>query len=179
MAQCATLTGSIGVVGLRPTAKGLLDRARIGYELMSRGRHALSGHPVAALDEESRQRSQFLVAETYAQFKSRVAEGRGMTEEQVEHIARGRVWTGKQALELGLVDELGDFEAAVQKAKELAGLPLDRHVPVVPITAPRRFVLPQPFPEDGGSFDWLPPGLPETLRGGVWAIMPWDLRLRW
>jgi len=89
------------------------------------------------------------------------------------------VWTGKQALELGLVDELGDFEVAVRKAKELAGLPLDRYVPVVPITAPRRFTLPQPFPEDSGSFDWLPPAFGELLRGGVWAIMPWDLRLRW
>lgn len=67
----------------------------------------------------------------------------------------------------------------MRKAKELASLPLDRDVPVVLITAAGRFTLPQPFPQDGGSADWLLCGLADLLRGGVWAIMPWDLRLRW
>ena len=69
--------------------------------------------------------------EIYQRFKARVAAGRGRSIEAIEEIARGRVWTGRQALSLGLIDELGDFEAAVRRAKELAGIPLDADVPMM------------------------------------------------
>jgi protease-4 len=180
VAQSATMTGSIGVFNFKVSARALLDRARVHSELLYRGRHALSGPQAVAVawDEDTRRHMQAITDASYQEFKRHVAEGRGMSEEQVEEIAQGRVWTGKQALERGLVDELGDFEVAVRKAKELAELPLDRYVPVVPVTAPRRFTLPQPFPSDGGATSWLP-GVEQLLRGGVWAMMPWEFRMRW
>jgi protease-4 len=69
--------------------------------------------------------------EIYQRFKARITEGRGLTLEAVEGVARGRVWNGRQALDCGLIDELGDFEAAVRKAKELAGIPLDAEIPLL------------------------------------------------
>ncbi|OGO52565.1 MAG: hypothetical protein A2148_08740 [Chloroflexi bacterium RBG_16_68_14] len=179
VAQSATLTGSIGVLSGKPTFQGLLGKAKVQHEYLSRGRHAMLFDPALPFDEEGWSRIRALTEDIYLLFKRRVAQGRGMSDDEVERIARGRVWTGKQALERGLVDALGDFEVAVQKAKELAGLPADRYVPVVPIAAPRRLTLPQPFSEDGAWADWLAPGLVDFARGGVWAVMPWDLRLRW
>ena len=179
VAQSASLTGSIGVVSGKPTAKELLGKAQIQHEYLARGRHAMLYHPALAWDDESRRKVRTMAEEVYVLFKRRVSEGRSMAEEEVEQVARGRVWTGKQALERRLVDTLGDFEVAVEKAKELAGLPVDRYVPVVPIAAPKRFTLPQPFQENGDRAAGLFGGTRELLRGGVWALMPWDLRLRW
>ena len=179
VAQSATLTGSIGVLSGKPTTKRLLGKAKIQHEYLSRGRHAMLFHPALPWDDDGWRKIRAFAQQIYSLFKLRVGEGRSLAEEEVERLARGRVWTGKQALERGLIDAVGDFEVAVQKAKELSRMPLDRYVPVVPITAPRHFVLPQPFQEDGGPVDWLHPGLTDLFRGGVWAIMPWDLRLRW
>ncbi len=179
VAQSATLTGSIGVLSGKASVQGLLGKAKIQHEYVSRGRHALLFDPALPFDDQGWEKIRALGQGIYTLFKRRVTQGRGMAEEEVERIARGRVWTGKQALERGLVDALGDFESAVQKAKELSGLPLDRSVPVAPIAAPRRFAMPQPFPEDSGALATLLGGPSELLRGGVWAIVPWDLRLRW
>lgn len=175
VAQSGTLTGSIGILAAKAAAEDLLRRADVHYEYIARGRNALLMHPAQAWDDDARAGIRAILTERYSLFKRRVAEGRGMSDEQVEEIARGRVWTGKEALERGLVDELGDFQAAVQKAKELAGLPLDRYVPVVSIMPPRKSLLPLPFSEDGN----LPNELSRLLRRGIWAIMPWDVRLRW
>ena len=64
-----------------------------------------------------------VVGETYAQFKERVAEGRGLSEDEVEAVAQGRVWSGQDAVEQGLVDELGGLRAAIERAELDAGIP--------------------------------------------------------
>jgi protease-4 len=69
--------------------------------------------------------------EIYQRFKGRVAAGRGRPLEAIEEVARGRVWTGRQALSLGLIDEIGDMPMAVRKAKELAQIPLHADVPIM------------------------------------------------
>lgn len=179
VAQSATLTGSIGVLAGKATIAGLLGKAKVHHEHLVRGRHAMLMHPALSFDEEGWQKIRALAKDAYVLFTRRVAEGRRMSVEEVDRVARGRVWTGKQALERGLVDALGDFGVAVQRAKELAGLPEDRDVPVVPIRAPHRFLVPPPFAQDGRPGSWLLAGLRDALRGGVWAIVPWDFRLRW
>jgi len=176
VAQAGTVTGSIGVIGMKPGVTGLLEKAKVHTELLSRGRHAALYSPVVAWGPDARPKVREQVERIYNLFKQRVAAGRKLSLDDVERVARGRVWTGRQALECGLVDELGDFEVAVRRAKELAGLPLDREVPVVNITPPKRFVLPQPYAEGAAALDWLAP-VSELLRGGAWAIMPFDLRL--
>jgi protease-4 len=80
--------------------------------------------------------------EIYQRFKTRVAAGRGQSSETIEEIARGRVWTGRQALSLGLIDEIGDFEAAVRRAKELAEIPLDADIPVMMMRSTKAGVWP-------------------------------------
>ncbi|MDP3768035.1 MAG: S49 family peptidase, partial [Dehalococcoidia bacterium] len=81
--------------------------------------------------------------DVYMRFKSRVAAGRGQDVERVEAIARGRVYTGRQALEAGLIDELGDLETAVRKAKALAGIPDGVNVPVVTVRPPKAASMPE------------------------------------
>ena len=126
------LTGSIGVFALRPVVGGLLERVGVNVESLTRGEHAdfyLSSRP---LSPGASARLQSLVEETYALFIARVAEGRAMDALSVEAVAQGRVWTGTQALEAGLVDELGGLHEAVDRAKALAGIDASADVALVP-----------------------------------------------
>jgi protease-4 len=84
--------------------------------------------------------------EIYQRFKTRVAAGRGRSVEAIEEVARGRVWTGRQAHSLGLIDEIGDFESAVRRAKELAHMPLDADVPVPTIRTTKATSWPSAAP---------------------------------
>jgi ClpP class serine protease len=125
------------------------------------------------------------MGETYARFKARVAEGRGMTDEQVEQIARGRVWTGAQAHEIGLVDELGDFETALALAKELAGLDPEQEYRVMHVPPPRHVMFPPPFPIaretetawNSGLGAWIE-ALQGLAREHVWALAPWLVQVQ-
>jgi protease-4 len=128
----STLTGSIGVFALRPTVGGLLDKLEIGIDSLTRGRHAdflLSGEKMspAALA-----RLQTSVLDTYQLFLARVAKGRGMSDAQVDELGQGRVWTGRQAMERGLVDELGGIYTAVRRAKVAAGMDAEDDVFLIP-----------------------------------------------
>ena len=123
-AEPTTVTGSIGVyAGPVIDASELLDRIGVGTELYTRGRNAamfsvtkpMDAHEFAALDR--------MVGATYEMFKERVADGRGMSAEEVETVARGRVWSGTDALDVGLVDALGGFHDAVARARSEAGIP--------------------------------------------------------
>ena len=116
VAQPGSLTGSIGVFVLRPVLRGLLDKLDIGFESLTRGGYAsllLASEP---LSERTRGWLHAEVASIYDLFLSRVSEGRELTVEQVDAVARGRVWTGEQAAGIGLVDEIGGLRAAVRRA---------------------------------------------------------------
>jgi protease-4 len=122
VAEPATLTGSIGVVMVRPNIRGLLARLGINTVTLSRGKFADIGDITTPLSAEGRQK---LIAEMdhiYQNFVDRVATGRKLSAERVNEIGRGRVWTGAQAKENGLVDELGGFATAIQAAKEAAAI---------------------------------------------------------
>lgn len=127
-----TLTGSIGVFALRPAVAGLLEKLEIGMDSLTRGEHAdflLGGQKMSP---EAQARLQSSVQDTYQLFLRRVSDGRKMPTEKVDAIAQGRVWTGKQALEVGLVDELGGLYTAVRRAKTEIGLDVDVDVALVP-----------------------------------------------
>ena len=173
VAQATTLTGSIGIWGGKIVTRGLFQKLRAGREAVSRGEAAGLYADDAPFDDEERARIRAYLAENYARFKGRVAQGRGMDEEQVEAIARGRVWTGAQALEVGLVDALGDLHLAAQKARDLAGLPADRYTPLVDLATPKRYQLPLP----AQAAAWLE-GVRGLLREGVLAMAPWQVRIR-
>ncbi|PCI43384.1 MAG: signal peptide peptidase SppA [Alphaproteobacteria bacterium] len=117
----ATITGSIGIFAAIPNFEGTL--ARIGINTDGVGTTALAGVGLTKpLPEKVKAILQSTIENGYERFLNIVAEGRGMTVEQVHEIAQGRVWTGKDALEIGLVDRLGTFEDAVKSAAVLAEL---------------------------------------------------------
>lgn len=122
LAYPGTITGSIGIFGLLLTTEDTF--AKIGVHVDGVGTTPLAGafRGDRELSPEVARIFQSGVEHGYQTFIQGVAEGRGMTPEQVDDIARGRVWSGMEALDLGLVDQLGNFDDAVQAAAELAGL---------------------------------------------------------
>lgn len=123
-ADPATFTGSIGVVSTRFNLAGTYEKLDIGNSLVKRGANADLFVDSERLDDGQRQILQDSVERHYRTFLTRVAEARGMTTEQVEDLAAGRVWTGRQALELGLVDDLGGFREALESARRAGGIGL-------------------------------------------------------
>lgn len=125
-ANATTITGSIGVFGMIPNLGGMLEE-HVGITFDEVALHDHAGQPdgLFAPDAVALEAINESVSDIYDAFTQRVAEGRNMSRERVEELARGRVWTGADALENGLIDEIGDLEYAVAKAAELANLNRD------------------------------------------------------
>ena len=124
-ANPTTITGSIGVGGFIPTFERALDQIGIhedGYSTVD-----LTTSLFKTLTEKDKEIMQMGVDDIYIKFITKVAEGRSMSVEEVDAIARGRVWIGEKALEIGLIDELGDLEDAILAAAELAELEADNY----------------------------------------------------
>jgi protease-4 len=132
------IVGSIGVISLRPVVDELLRKVGIGFAVTKSGPFKDMGAFYREPTEEERAKEQELVAEFFDDFVAWVAEARGMSEEKVREAATGEIFTGRKALELGLVDEVGDRRRAVAIAAELARIPA-RAVEV----APRRSLIEQ------------------------------------
>lgn len=115
-----TITGSIGVFAALPNFKGLADKLGINAEQVSTHQNAMGYSLFEPLQEGYRKTTKAAIEKIYEKFKSHVAEGRSITLEQVEEIAQGRVWSGKEALEVGLVDELGGLKAAIEYSASMA-----------------------------------------------------------
>ena len=121
VSEPTTITGSIGIFGVFPTFENSLDR--IGIHSDGVGTTPLTNaDPLAGLNDELKSIFQSNIEFGYQQFIDLVARGRNMDTEAVDKIAQGRVWQGNKALELGLVDALGDLDTAIEKAAELAEL---------------------------------------------------------
>jgi protease IV len=174
VAQPATLTGSIGIWGGKFVTTGLFDKVGARREVVSRGKVAGLYSDAARFSDDERARVRAEIGTGYARFRARVAHGRGLTDQQVEEVAGGRVWTGEQALARGLVDQLGDLHAAAAKARELAGLDSRRYAPLVPVSVPRRYQLPQSLPDQLGG--WLA-GLKALAAEQLFALAPWEIRI--
>ncbi len=134
-AEPTTITGSIGVYSGWPTVGGLMDRLGVNSTTVQRGRNATIHSTSEPWDERERARMQTLVDDTYMQFKERVASGRNLTLDQVEEVARGRVWVGSDAADNGLVDGIGGLQDAIADARSRAGLPKGRDVTLVEFSA--------------------------------------------
>ncbi len=122
-AQPNTITGSIGVFGLIPNFQKLLtNQLGVTFDEVELSQHAVFGGGTKPLDAFESKVVQAEVERVYSDFKSRVAEGRNKPEEEIEKIAQGRVWTGTQGLERGLVDEIGSLDDAIAFAVKKAAL---------------------------------------------------------
>lgn len=123
LCQPNTITGSIGVFGMIPNMNGLLEgHLGLRYDNVKLHDHADMFSSHSNLDAEERIVMNGVISDIYNDFISRVAEGRGMTINEVDEVARGRVWTGQDALEIGLVDGFGGLQDAVKAAAELASM---------------------------------------------------------
>ena len=123
IAEPNTITGSIGVFGMVPSAqKFLKNKIGITMDEVETNNHSAPGGLYAPMDELESERMQASVEDIYATFTKRVADGRHLRISYVDSIGQGRVWAGSDALNLGLVDELGSLDKAIKKAAELAQL---------------------------------------------------------
>ena len=123
-----SLVGSIGIYAGKFSMGELYEKIGITGETVSRGRNAAMFSDATPFTPEQRQIMSDFLLEFYNDFVNKVAESRGMTPENAESLAKGRVWTGSEGKANGLVDELGDFSDAIRIAKEMSGIPLDDSV---------------------------------------------------
>lgn len=117
-----TLTGSIGVIMELPIAKDLFQKIGLRWEVVKSGDFKDAGSLFKEFGEEERKLLQAISDDVHDQFIQAVSEGRALDIEEVRSLANGMVYTGRQALDLGLVDELGNLRVAIDVAKELAGI---------------------------------------------------------
>jgi protease IV len=177
VARRNTLTGSIGVLAIRPVALGLYEKLGINPVVLERGAHAGLLDPSRRPGPDELRVIEAQIGRIYTQFKDRVARGRKMQLSDLEGIAGGRVWTGAEALELGLVDETGGFREALLKARELGGI--ERDVPgVLTKINPPRGGRPLPGEPARAALDaigetWL--ALSGLRAGGFLAVAPYDI----
>lgn len=188
VAQPSTITGSIGVLAGKAVVDGLLDRVGIGHDDVAVGERARLHSSTHAFTDADWKALDAWLDRVYDDFVAKVAVGRGMNRAAVHEVARGRVWTGEQARERGLVDELGGLARAVQLARQAAGLPEVAALVQVPKLNPVERVRPPRSSEDAAASSagvlldgWGPVSLLAARLGlpsGGPLLLPYDLRLR-
>ncbi len=138
VADKTTVTGSIGILAMKFVMKSFYEKLGLSSDVVKIGEHADCFSTWRNFTDEERQRFKKEIEDGYWRFVRTVARGRNMTEAQVDSIARGRVWAGLDAKELGLVDKIGGLEDAIERAKELAGLKdKDVEIDIVPLRRPK------------------------------------------
>jgi protease-4 len=137
VAEPGTITGSIGVVTGKFVVKDGLEKLGINVDSVSDGKMAELNSPFRPFTKDERAKIEDQLQSTYELFLSRVAEGRHSTPAKVDTMAQGRVWTGRQAKDLGLVDELGGLDAAVQVARDRAKIDPKKTIQLVVYPARR------------------------------------------
>jgi protease-4 len=170
VAQPATLTGSIGIVFSHANIQGLLTKLGISSETLHRGQYARLFSNSQSWTPEERQQVQRVTKALYQTFTRKVAAGRRLDIETVDRIGRGRVWTGEQAKELGLVDQLGGMDTALQLAKEAAGIAAEASVTWVYYPKPQGLLT--ALWERVTRQSAVPLRLPQPLRDVVAHLLP-------
>jgi protease-4 len=139
VAQPATLTGSIGVFGGKVAIGSTLGKIGVTTETVKSGRNADIESPFAAFTPDQRVKLQEYIDSFYETFTAKAAASRHTTRERIDAVAQGRVWTGQQAMQQGLVDRLGGLDEAIRVAKERARIPADEDVELLVYPRPRSF----------------------------------------
>ncbi len=199
IAQPSTITGSIGVVAGKPVMRGFYDWLGISNEYVLRGKTAGMFRETEKFSDEERVKFEEWIKTTYYQdFVPKVAKGRQKDPQYIDSIAQGRVWTGQQAKDRGLVDEFGGLDKAIEVAKQLAKIPADKGVERVILPYPQTFLqqLMSGSNENANTqveqqravFAALPEDARRALRymalldrmknGESMLLMPFDLRVK-
>ncbi len=201
VAEPTTVTGSIGVFLGKPVVRGTYDWLGITNEYIMRGKNAGIFRETEKWTDDERAKMQDQANRIYyGDFVPKVASGRGKTDEEVNSIGQGRVWTGTQAKQNGLIDEFGGLEKAIDVAKGLANLPADKEVERVAFPSPQSF-FERIFGGDSNTFaeakqqevqEALVKSLPEDARralrfaqlfdrmknGEAMLILPFELEIK-
>ncbi|HKY30997.1 MAG TPA: signal peptide peptidase SppA [Candidatus Polarisedimenticolia bacterium] len=164
VSQPGTITGSIGVVGGKMVTTGLYDWIGLNREAIGTADHSTYFYDGTKYTAEEKEIYWKFMNKIYDQFTGLVAQGRGMTREAVDAIGQGRVWTGRRAKELGLVDELGGMREAIRIAKKEAGIPEDETVRLVYLPQKRSFVQNLLWPEENSSAARLPREMSRVMQ---------------
>ncbi len=201
VAEPSTVTGSIGVVLGRPVVGGLYEWLGVTNEYITRGKNAGIFREDKKWTDEEREVFQRSANFFYwDNFVPKVAQGRGRTVEQIHEVAQGRVWTGAQAKEKGLVDEFGGLNRAIEIAKELANLPADKDVKRIVFPAPQPFLaslfsndeeatvsakekaqqdaLINALPKDLRKMFFYAPLFENLKRGETMAVLPYQFEVK-
>ena len=165
-----TITGSIGIFYGKADVSELLRKIGVNVETYKATPRADAESFYRGFTDDEREALRVKILQFYDMFLSRVAEGRHMTKEQVNAVGQGRVWTGQQAKQLGLVDRLGGLREALAAAREAGGLPYD--APILEVPPPDKTLVEQALSAAGfGSLSILPP-LPAQLRDAAQGLAP-------
>jgi protease-4 len=148
IAQPGTITGSIGVLSGKPVLGQALQRAGVTSDVVTEGAHADMFTASRPFREDEWAKINSWLDRIYADFTGKVAAGRGLTQQQVHDVARGRVWTGADATGIGLVDSLGGLDAALEVARRRAALPDSAPVRIYPRSHPLDRVRPPASSEE-------------------------------
>ena len=178
VARRGTITGSIGVLSIRPVAGGLYEKLGVNPAAVERGARAGLLDPSRRPTPDELGVLQGQIDFIYDEFKNRVSRGRSVAVTDLEGIAAGRVWTGAEALDLGLADEVGGFAEALLKARELGKVERDGPGVLLKI-APPRSGLPAPGkPAEAAHemVDEIRQAVRRLSESRVWAIAPYDIR---
>ncbi len=201
IAQPSTITGSIGVVAGKPVMRGFYDWLGISNEYVLRGKRAGMFRETEKFTPEERTKFEDWIKTTYYDdFVPKVAKGRNKNAEYIDSVGQGRVWTGAQGKERGLVDEFGGLDRAFEIAKQLANIPADKGVHRVIFPYPRTLLQELMSSGDDAStetktrqqkaavFAALPEDAQRALRymalldrmksGDSMLLMPFDLRIK-
>jgi len=169
VAQPGTITGSIGVLTGKPVLGDALGRAGISSDRITHGQHAAMFSQLRPFSADEWALVSDWLDHIYADFTGKVASGRGMTPDQVHEVAKGRVWTGADALSRGLVDELGGIDRAAAIARRRAGLPATAPLRVFPHVRPIDRLRPAASSESRGAAA-APAGLLGDSWGPAWRL---------
>jgi len=197
IAQPSTITGSIGVVAGKPVMKGFYDWLGLSNEYVLRGKTAGMFRETEKFSDEERAKFEDWIKTTYyGDFIPKVAKGRKKEPQYVDSVGQGRVWTGSQAKERGLVDEFGGLDRAIDVAKELAKIPADKGVERVILPYPQTFLqqllsgvdsntkvdqqqaVIAALPEDARRAFRFMALMDRAKNGDTMLIMPFDLRIK-
>jgi protease-4 len=198
IAQPSTITGSIGVLAGKPVMRGFYDWLGISNEYVMRGKTAGMFRATEKFSDDERVKFEEWIKTTYYRdFVPKVAKGRGKDSQYIDSVAQGRVWTGGQAKDKGLVDEFGGLDKAIDVAKQLAKIPADKGVQRVILPYPTTFLeqllyggensnteLEQQravlaaMPEDARRAFRFMQMMDRMKNGETMLVMPFDLRVK-
>jgi len=174
VAEPSTITGSIGVVGGKPVLRGLYDWLGVSNEYVLRGKNAGIFRETEKFSPDERKKfEEWLTSTYYNDFVPKVAKGRNKDPKDIDAVGQGRVWTGAQGKDRGLVDEFGGLDRAVEVAKGLAKIPADKSVHRVVLPFPRTFL--QEFLNSGDD-DSASMSAEAKQQQAILSMMPTDAR---